>query len=245
MRHWWGEERRRDREDRERVGPYARYANRYGPDDDERAWRRRIDAFYEAREGEDRSRLDRTNGYRGTAQRRYDDRESYRQGVGWAGGPYGGDDPGYGVGHAGGAWSGYDESRASPTWQGERNFDPDDRQERGWFDRAGDEIRSWFGDEQADARRRFDMHRGRGPKGYSRSDDRIREDVCDRLTEDPRLDASDVEVQVDRGEVTLTGTVFDRSSKRRAEDCADAVMGVTNVQNNLRARAFDQAGGAH
>jgi hypothetical protein len=28
-------------------------------------------------------------------------------------------------------------------------------------------------------------HRGRGPKGYTRSDDRIREEVCDRLTDDP------------------------------------------------------------
>lgn len=31
-----------------------------------------------------------------------------------------------------------------------------DYEERGFFDRAGDEIRSWFGDEEAERRRRFD-----------------------------------------------------------------------------------------
>lgn len=39
-------------------------------------------------------------------------------------------------------------------------------------------------------------HAGRGPKGYQRSDERIREDVCDRLTEHPAIDASEIEVEV-------------------------------------------------
>jgi hypothetical protein len=77
-------------------------------------------------------------------------------------------------------------------------------------------------------------HRGRGPKGYKRSDERIFEDVNDRLTDDPMVDASDVEVRVENGEVTLNGTVASRFAKRRAEDCADSVAGVGHVQNNLR-----------
>jgi BON domain len=77
-------------------------------------------------------------------------------------------------------------------------------------------------------------HRGRGPRGYRRSDERIREDVNDRLTDDDRLDASDVEVSVSDCEVTLNGSVGDRPSKRRAEDLAESVSGVTHVQNNLR-----------
>ena len=77
-------------------------------------------------------------------------------------------------------------------------------------------------------------HSGKGPKGYSRSDDRIREDVCDRLTEDSRVDASDIDVKVSSCDVTLAGTVDSREAKRRAEDCAESVPGVRNVQNNIR-----------
>ena len=77
-------------------------------------------------------------------------------------------------------------------------------------------------------------HRGKGPRGYARSDERIREDVSDRMWLDSRLDASDVEVNVANGEVTLAGTVRSREEKRRAEDIAESVPGVRHVQNNLR-----------
>jgi osmotically-inducible protein OsmY len=104
---------------------------------------------------------------------------------------------------------------------------------RGFMDKAGDEIASWFGDEDAERRREAD-HRGKGPRGYQRSDSRIEEDVNDRLTDDPMLDASEIDVSVSQCEVTLSGTVPSRQAKRRAEDCADAVSGVRHVQNNLR-----------
>lgn len=103
------------------------------------------------------------------------------------------------------------------------------------FDRAGDEIASWFGDEDAEARREMD-HRGRGPQGYQRSDDRILEDVNDHLTDDPVVDATDVSVTVTDREVTLDGHVGSGREKRRAEDCAEDVRGVEHVQNNLRVR---------
>src|SRR3712207_5795092 len=77
-------------------------------------------------------------------------------------------------------------------------------------------------------------HRGRGQKGYQRSDERIREDVNDRLTDDPHVDASEIEVSVHNREVTLTGTVNSRFEKRHAEDLAESVSGVAHVQNNLR-----------
>jgi hypothetical protein len=85
-------------------------------------------------------------------------------------------------------------------------------------------------------------HRGRGPKGYIRSDERIREDVSDRLTDDPIVDASDIEVLVVGAEVTLNGNVDSRTAKRRAEDCADDVTGVRHVQNNLRVRDAPKPG---
>jgi hypothetical protein len=77
-------------------------------------------------------------------------------------------------------------------------------------------------------------HRGRGPKGYKRSDQRIHEDVCERLTEDRFIDASNIEVEVKEGEVTLSGTVSSRGLKRRAEDLAEMAAGVSHIQNNLR-----------
>jgi osmotically-inducible protein OsmY len=111
--------------------------------------------------------------------------------------------------------------------------------DRDWVDRASDEVSSWFGDEAAERRRRMDKmrdknFRGRGPKGYRRSDERIREDVNDRLTDHQYLDATDIDVSVKEGEVTLSGKVFDRTDKRLAEDVAESVTGVKNVQNNLR-----------
>ena len=111
--------------------------------------------------------------------------------------------------------------------------------DRGWWDRASDEVASWFGDDEAQRRRRMDEqreHRGRGPRGYRRSDERIKEDVNDRLSDDYYLDASDVEVVVENTEVTLTGTVRSRNDKRRAEDLAESVSGVTNVENRLRVK---------
>lgn len=86
---------------------------------------------------------------------------------------------------------------------------------------------------------------GKGPKGYVRSDERIREDVCDCLTDDPDLDATSIEVKVKNGEVTLSGTVDSREAKRHAEDLIDRVSGVKDVQNNLRVQQDDPGKGRH
>lgn len=114
---------------------------------------------------------------------------------------------------------------------------------RGFWDRASDEVASWFGDEDA-ARRREQDHRGRGPKGYVRSDERIRDDANDRLTEDWRVDASNVTVTVKDGEITLDGTVGSREEKRRAEDVVDGISGLKHVQNNLRVQQTTGGGTA-
>lgn len=76
--------------------------------------------------------------------------------------------------------------------------------------------------------------RGRGPKGYTRSDERIREEACDRLTDHSGIDASGIEVNVSNGEVTLSGTVDHRGTKRAAEMCIEDISGTRHVQNNLR-----------
>lgn len=84
------------------------------------------------------------------------------------------------------------------------------------------------------------LHRGKGPKGYSRSDERIKEDISDALMEDAELDASEIEVIVKKGEVTLQGQVSSRQDKRKAEDCAHAQTGVSDVQNNIKVRSSAQ-----
>ena len=81
---------------------------------------------------------------------------------------------------------------------------------------------------------------GRGPKGWQRSDERIREDINERLTDHPHIDATEIDVQVKFGEVTITGTVDDRYSKRMAEEIAENVSGVKDVHNQLRVQS--QAG---
>jgi len=75
---------------------------------------------------------------------------------------------------------------------------------------------------------------GRGPKGWQRSDERIREDVSERLADHPHVDASEIEVTVNKGEVTLAGTVDERNAKRIAEDIAESVSGVKEVHNQIR-----------
>jgi osmotically-inducible protein OsmY len=78
--------------------------------------------------------------------------------------------------------------------------------------------------------------RGKGPKGYQRSDERLTEEINDRLTYDDDIDASEISVAVAGGEATLSGTVNARSEKRRAEDLSDDVPGITHMQNNLRVK---------
>ena len=75
---------------------------------------------------------------------------------------------------------------------------------------------------------------GRGPRNYQRPDDRIRDDINEQLTRHPDIDASEIEVQVRAGEVTLSGTVESREMKRMAEDVADNVFGVKDVHNQIR-----------
>jgi osmotically-inducible protein OsmY len=89
----------------------------------------------------------------------------------------------------------------------------------------------------------FESYSGRGPKDYKRSDDRIREEISDRLTDDHHVDATEVSVVVQGGEVTLTGTVASRDQKRRAEDLAESISGVREVTNNLRVSRQDQPHG--
>lgn len=76
-------------------------------------------------------------------------------------------------------------------------------------------------------------YRGLGPKNYRRSDERLTEDINERLTDDDFLDASNISVRVSDGKVTLEGTVDQRWMKHLAEDIADACIGVKEVDNRI------------
>ena len=179
---------------------------------------------------------------------------------------YGNARPAYGGVGAGGT-GGYDYDRGYGDG-GRRDWDRDER--GGGMDRAGDflsragqKVASWFrgddlmGDSRPDERRGFREdfgrewrmedrgHRGRGPKGYKRSDERISDDVHERLADDSWLDASGIDVKVSGGEVTLSGTVDNRESKHRAERLVESISGVDHVQNNLRIMSSPLTGSGH
>ena len=77
-------------------------------------------------------------------------------------------------------------------------------------------------------------HSGKGPIGYRRSDEKIYEDVCEALFENPSVDATDIDVSVSDGLVTLSGTVDTRYEKREAENSIENLSGVIDVHNDLR-----------
>jgi osmotically-inducible protein OsmY len=131
-----------------------------------------------------------------------------------------------------GAWP-----RESGSWQGYRSSG----EPRGIYEDDRGHVYQFSHGQESN-------YSGRGPKGYRRSDERIREEICDRLTDDWRVDASEVEINVNNGQVTLTGSVQSREEKRKAEDLVESIPGVHDVHNNLRVshwnenRGFDRSG---
>lgn len=167
-------------------------------------------------------------------------------------------------GYAGTSESGFDYSRS-----GQNRFPSqanNENEERGFWEKTTDAVASLFGDDEAKERRERDARESdysryqnpqqnlgqtsssqeqqrirRGPKSYRRSDERIKEDINDRLSDQYHLDATDIEVEVANGEVILTGLVDSRADKRKAEDIAEHVLGVTHLENRLRIKGQNYA----
>ena len=137
-----------------------------------------------------------------------------------------------------------DPRRAAPGWYGEDSPDygrGHATRQRAWDYTSSDAER--FGTRQpfgsgergrSSSGRAAESHVGKGPKGYRRSDERIQEELSDRLTADPQIDASELSVSVRQGEVILEGSVSERAMKRVAEDLAEEINGVQEVHNRLR-----------
>jgi osmotically-inducible protein OsmY len=129
---------------------------------------------------------------------------------------------------------------------GARSDDPY-RGERDWADKAGDEVKSWFGNERAEHRREIDHrrererrrherepYRGVGPQAYHGEDDWLRDQICMRLADDPQLDASGIVVRVIDNEAILDGAVSSERDAQRAYDLAEDVPGIVFVRERLR-----------
>lgn len=180
-----------------------------------------------------------------------------------------GQNPGYGYGRGGreeGAMSyGYQENQYRQQrqygqqygQQFDQQFDPyqDQQRQRGQFSQFG--ASNQFGQQnQYGQQRQFGQHlddpsysgqsrqaqyRGSGPRNFTRSNERILEEVNERLTDDPWLDAADITVRCADGRVQLEGQVRDRWMKHRAEDIVDACMGVRDIDNRLQIQRSGQS----
>lgn len=79
-------------------------------------------------------------------------------------------------------------------------------------------------------------HFGKGPRNWKKSDERIKEEICEALYYDRYVDASDIDVNVEDGVVYLRGWVESRDAKREAEKCIEDVVGVFDIRNELHMR---------
>jgi hypothetical protein len=104
-------------------------------------------------------------------------------------------------------------------------------------ERYGREPEYGYGFGEGAYKREVGEFRGRGPRGYERSDDRLREIICERLTDEPSIDASDVSIEVKDKVVKLTGQVADRRTKYEIEDLVEHCGGVKDIDNQIRVRS--------
>jgi osmotically-inducible protein OsmY len=69
-----------------------------------------------------------------------------------------------------------------------------------------------------------------------KTDSQIQQEVLRELSWDPRVEETEVGVGVDRGVVTLTGTVSSWAKRVAAQDAAHRVAGVLDVANDVQVK---------
>jgi osmotically-inducible protein OsmY len=74
------------------------------------------------------------------------------------------------------------------------------------------------------------------PRLRRKTDDSLAREIHEILTADPELDATDIEVVVEGGSVTLSGEVEHPDAKLLAEELTESVSGVRLVHNRLVVR---------
>jgi len=151
---------------------------------------------------------------------------SYNQGYNYNQGQYG--SSGFGGGaNEDRSWPAHDAG----SWRGQQagNY-PGFGQGSGY---SGPGSGGGWSSSQSDSQQSRSSQR-RGPKGYQRSDERLKEDICERLMQNHQIDAGEITVQVQNGKVSLEGTVPERRMKHSIEDLVDQCMGVKDIDNRLR-----------
>ena len=136
-------------------------------------------------------------------------------------------------------WRGSDElSRSGPGYTHDTSYgrSGSSRPRQGW----GFWGQGVAGSAGAQEQRRYRP----GPKGYTRSDERLREDISEQLMASYDIDSSEVTVLVKEGKVTLDGSVPERWMKHSIEDIADHCAGVRDVDNRVRVSQEGSASGA-
>jgi osmotically-inducible protein OsmY len=93
---------------------------------------------------------------------------------------------------------------------------------------------TWGEGRSSERRKPGGSQTGRTPQFHRRTDDKIHEEIWELLANNPDLDASEIELHVEGGEVTLTGTVESRDAKWLTEDLVTSVTGVREVNNRLK-----------
>jgi osmotically-inducible protein OsmY len=73
--------------------------------------------------------------------------------------------------------------------------------------------------------------------GDKRSDMEIKQDLLDQIRSGPYADQYDIDVDVKKGVVILTGTASTTVAKRAAGDDAWDTRGVTDVSNQIEVRS--------
>lgn len=207
-----------------------------------REWREQVGTF--SRDYDDTERYGGMGRAGMERERRYEPwrmRGSQYGGGGGSGSQYGGYGSGYGQDYGRdygqrrygeGSWSQQGGQIGQPGWEQRSRQGTSSEQGRwsqaGWegYGRENDFYRS-----QPVMQGRFT---GRGPKGYTRKDDSICDEVCDILTRHGEVDASEIQVSVMNAEVTLSGNVDDRRQRHLAEESIENISGVKNINNQLR-----------
>ncbi len=95
----------------------------------------------------------------------------------------------------------------------------------------------WSSDPRSESS--FENHRGKGPRNFSRTDEHLREEVCELFLMNPDLDPRDIVVSVREGVVTLEGRIHRREDRYLAEDLAYGVTGVKDVINLIARGKWD------
>ncbi|HZB27735.1 MAG TPA: BON domain-containing protein [Gemmatimonadales bacterium] len=103
-------------------------------------------------------------------------------------------------------------------------------------DEGAPEDATWRGDQFSPERRSGGDRRSAsgGLRSYRRPDESLAREIHEILTKDPELDATEIEVEVEGGAVTLTGEVESSDAKLLAEELVESTPGVREVHNRLR-----------